>query len=82
MYAAHPRDFNAVGNALKEEYGMLPFGNLVSANANPSTLSHFGGDDEAGWISLHQTGNKREHDFYWYLTEIYHKEPPLPALMP
>ena len=79
-YAAHPRQFNAVGNALTGEYGMPPFGNLVSANANPSTLSHFGGHDEAPWISLHQTGNKREHDFYWYLTEIYRAEPPKPAL--
>jgi len=78
--AAHPRDFNEVGNALKQEYGMPPFGNLVSANANPSTLAHFGGHDEAPWVSLHQIGNRREHDFYWYLTEIFHADPPKPAL--
>ena len=79
-YAAHPRDFNDVGNMLTQELGMPPFGNLASANANPSTLSHFGGHDEAPWIGLHQTGNKREHDYYWYLTDIFHAEPPKPAL--
>ena len=80
MFAAHPRDFNAVGNALMREYGMPPFGQLVSANSNPSSLSHFGGEDEAPWIGLHQTGNRREHEFYWYLTEIFHADPPKPAL--
>lgn len=80
VYAAHPRDFNEVGNALVQDYGMPPFGQLVSANSNPSSLSHFGGDDEAPWIGLHQTGNKREHEFYWYLTEIFHADPPKPAL--
>ena len=79
-YAAHPRDFNEVGNTLAQKYGMPPFGTLASANANPSTLAHFGGHDEAPWISLHQIGNRREHDFYWYLTEIFHAEPPKPAL--
>ena len=23
------------------------------------------------WVTLQQIGNRREHDFYWYLTEIY-----------
>ena len=78
--AAHPRDFNAVGNVLVVEQGIPPFGQLASANANPSTLSHFGDHDEAPWIGLHQIGNKREHDFYWYLTQIYHAQKPKPAL--
>jgi hypothetical protein len=64
-----------------EKYGPPPFGNLVSTNAGPSTLCQFGHiTDEAPWLTMHQIGNRREHDYYWYLTEIYHKKPPLPAL--
>jgi Domain of unknown function (DUF5060)/Protein of unknown function (DUF4038) len=51
-----------------QKYGPPPFGNLLSANANPSTLVNWGEDS---WVTLQQTGNKREHEYYWYLTEIF-----------
>jgi hypothetical protein len=59
------------------KYGPPPFGTLLTANANPSTLVNWGEDS---WVALHQTGNRREHDFYWYLTEIYNSLAPQPAL--
>ena len=31
-------------------------------------------------MTLHQTGNMREHDHYWYLTEIFNLPRPNPAL--
>lgn len=60
-----------------EKYGRPPFGTLLSANPNPSTLVNFGHD---GWIDLHQSGNVREHYTYWYLTEIFQADPPKPAI--
>ncbi len=63
--------------AVEKEYGPLPFGNLLSANANPSTLENWGEDS---WVTLHQIGNKREHNNYWYLTEIFNLKNPRPAL--
>lgn len=62
---------------VERKYGPLPFGNLLSANANPSTLENWGEDS---WITLHQIGNKREHNNYWYLTEIFNLKNPKPAL--
>jgi hypothetical protein len=50
---------------------------LLSANANPSTLENWG---EESWITMHQIGNKREHNNYWYLTEIFNAKNPKPAL--
>jgi hypothetical protein len=50
---------------------------LLSANANPSTLVNWG---ENSWVTLHQTGNKREHEYYWYLTEIFRQPHPRPGL--
>ncbi len=76
-----PRDFNEPCNMVHRKYGPPPFGNLVSTNAGPSTLCQFGHvSDDAPWLTLHQIGNMREHDTYWYLTEIYRKQPPVPAL--
>jgi hypothetical protein len=60
-----------------DKYGPPPFGTLISANANPSTLENWG--DESP-ITLHQIGNMREHNNYWYLTEIYRQPKPKPAL--
>ncbi len=54
-----------------ERYGKPPFGTLLSANPNPSTLVNFG---PGSWIDLHQSGNVREHYTYWYLTEIFETE--------
>ena len=36
--------------------------------------------NENQWLTFHQIGNLREHDAYWYLTEIFHTPPPRPAL--
>jgi hypothetical protein len=58
-------------------YGKPPFGTLLSANPNPSTLVNFGADS---WVDLHQSGNVREHYTYWYLTEIFEAEPRKPAI--
>lgn len=72
-----PDDYKAAFRAMEKEYGPPPFDNLLSANANPSTLENWGEDS---WVTLHQIGNKREHNFYWYLTEIYNLKNPAPAL--
>lgn len=64
----HPEDYDAAIRAAEKEYGPPPFGNLLSANAHPSTLVNWGEDS---WVTLHQIGNVREHNNYWYLTEIY-----------
>jgi Protein of unknown function (DUF4038)/Domain of unknown function (DUF5060)/Putative collagen-binding domain of a collagenase len=60
-----------------EKFGPPPFGTLLSANANPSTLVNWGEDS---WVTLHQCGNKREHEYYWYMTEIFRDPHPKPAL--
>jgi hypothetical protein len=60
-----------------KKFGPPPFGNLLSANANPSTLTNWG---ENSWVTLHQTGNKREHEYYWYMTEIFRDPHPRPGL--
>lgn len=72
-----PDEYTAAIKKMEEEYGALPFDNLLSANANPSTLENWGEDS---WITLHQIGNQREHNFYWYLTEIFNLKRPAPAL--
>lgn len=60
-----------------ERHGKPPFGTLLSANPNPSTLVNFGADS---WVDLHQSGNVREHYTYWYLTEIHQSAPTKPAI--
>ncbi len=70
-------DFLQAIHLVLDKYGPPPFGNLLSANSNPSTLVNWG---ENSWVTLHQTGNKREHEYYWYLTEIYRDANPRPAL--
>jgi hypothetical protein len=72
-----PDEYTAAFKAMEQEYGPPPFDNLLSANANPSTLENWG---EGSWVTLHQIGNKREHNFYWYLTEIFYLDTPAPAL--
>jgi hypothetical protein len=76
----HPREFNSVINMAFEKQGAPPFGTIVSTNAGPSTLSHFGDEDEAPWLTMHQIGNMREHEYYWYLTEIFNAKKAKPAL--
>ena len=72
-----PDEYTAAFNAMEKDYGPPPFENLLSANANPSTLENWG---DSSWITLHQIGNKREHNFYWYLTEIFNAKNTAPAL--
>jgi len=70
-------DFNNAVQVVMAKYGPPPYGTLLSANSSPSTLVNFGEDS---WVTLHQTGNEREHDYYWYLTEIFQSLHPKPAL--
>ncbi|HVO12337.1 MAG TPA: DUF4038 domain-containing protein [Vicinamibacteria bacterium] len=72
-----PEEYSNAIRLVKDRFGPPPFGTLLSANANPSTLENWGEDS---WVSLHQTGNMREHDHFWYLTEIFNLRRPLPAL--
>ncbi len=74
------RDYNEPINLWLEKYGPPPFGTLLGTNAAPSTLVNFGGPEEAPWLTFHQTGNWREHDHHWYLTEIHYSIPAMPAI--
>lgn len=71
-------EYNEPANLVIDRYGHPPFGTLLSANAHTSTLLDFG---QARWITMHQIGNRRDHNVYWHLTEIYREcAPPRPAL--
>jgi hypothetical protein len=70
-------DFQDAIRVALERYGPPPFGNLLSTNPATSTLLDWGEDS---WVTLHQIGNAREHDFYWYLTQIFQTAHPQPAL--
>lgn len=74
------RDWNLAANRVIEKYGRPPFGTLAGTNSNPSTLRNFGHVDKARWLTFHQVGNRRTHDLYAYLTEIYRAEPPVPGI--
>jgi hypothetical protein len=69
-------DYNAPVQWVMTEFGPPPYSQLLTANSNPSNLLNFGEDS---WITLHQMGNEREHDWYWYLTEIFHSRHPKPS---
>ena len=77
---ASTSDLNLAANQVIEQFGHPPFGTLVSCNSSVSSLINFGGPDENKWLTFHQIGNGREHEYYWYLTDIYHASPPRPAL--
>ena len=72
-----PDEFTKAIRMVTDKYGPPPFGTLLSANANPSTYENWGDDS---WVTLHQTGNMREHNNYWYLTEIFRAPKTRPAL--
>ena len=73
-----PRQYyDEAANLVIEKYGPPPFGTLVSTNSNPSTLADWG---HPRWLTFHQTGNQRTHDFYWYMTEIFHSTPAMPGI--
>jgi len=77
---ATTKQLNAAANRVVERWGPPPFGTLASCNASVSSLLNFGGPEENHWLGFHQIGNLREHDAYWYLTEIYFAKPARPAL--
>ena len=72
-----PAEYDKAIGEVMRKYGAPPFGTLLSANANPSTLDNWG---ENSWVTLQQIGNMREHNNYWYLTEIFGMTHPEPAI--
>jgi len=75
-----PEQWSEAANKVIERYGHPPFGTLVGTNSNPSTLRNFGHTDKAKWLTFHQVGNRRTHDLYSYLTEIFNASPPVPGI--
>lgn len=80
MNTIDSREFNEPIDLLIDTYGRPPFGTLMGTNPSPSTLINYGGPKEQHWLTLHQTGNWREHEHYWYLTDIFHASPACPAV--
>ncbi len=72
-----PAEYDKAIDLVMKKYGPPPFGTLLSANANPSTLENWG---KHSWVTLQQIGNSREHNSYWYLTEIFRAVPTRPGL--
>jgi len=75
-----PEEWNLAANLVIERYGHPPFGTLAGTNSNPSTLRNFGHTDKAKWLTFHQIGNRRTHDLYPFLTEIFNTSPPVPGI--
>ncbi|MBE3123972.1 MAG: DUF4038 domain-containing protein, partial [Planctomycetes bacterium] len=73
-------DWNLAANRVIEQYGPPPFGTLCGTNSNPSSLRNWGHVDKARWLSFHQIGNRRTHDLYPHLTEIFGVSPPVPGI--
>jgi len=73
-------DWNVAANKVVEVYGFPPFGTPAGTNSNPSSLRNWGHVDKAKWLSFHQIGNRRTHDCYAYLTEVYNTLPAVPAI--
>ena len=80
VMTASTKQLNQAANRVIEKFGPPPFGTLASCNASVSSLMNFGGTNENLWLTFHQIGNLREHDAYWYLTEIFNSTPARPAL--
>jgi hypothetical protein len=74
------KDWNVAANAVIAKYGAPPFGTQMGTNSNPSSLKNWGHVDKAKWLRFHQVGNRRTHDLYPYLTEIFNTKPPVPAI--
>ena len=73
-------DWNEAANAVIDKFGRPPFGTLAGTNSNPSSLRNWGHVDKARWLGFHQVGNRRTHDLYKYLTEIFNAAPPVPGI--
>jgi hypothetical protein len=73
-------DWNAAAQMVIDEFGHPPFGTLAGTNSNPSSLQNWGHTDRARWLGFHQIGNRRTHDVYQYLTEIFQAKPAVPGI--
>jgi hypothetical protein len=73
-------DWNDAANQVIEKYGPPPFGTLAGTNSNPSSLQNFGHIDKARWLTFHQIGNRRTHNYYALLTEIFNASPAVPGI--
>lgn len=73
-------DWNIAANKVIEDYGPPPFGTLAGTNSSGSSLVNWGHTDKAKWLSFHQIGNRRTHDSYALLTDIFMTNPPVPAI--
>ena len=73
-------EWNRAANRVLDTYGPPPFGTLAGTNASPSSLRNWGHVDKARWLGFHQIGNRRTHDCYAFLTDIFHAKPPVPGI--
>ena len=73
-------EWNRAANAVIDRYGPPPFPVPRGTNSNPSSLRNWGHVDAARWLTFHQIGNRRTHDVYECLTEIFHAAPPVPGI--
>jgi len=74
------KEYSPAVNMVLARHGPPPFGTLVSTNSSPSSLVNFGNGEDARWLTFHQTGNQREHEYYWHHTEIFWTKPALPSV--
>lgn len=72
--------WNRAALAVIDTYGFPPFGTLLGTNASPSSMINWGHLDDAPWLGFHQVGNRRTHDLYVHLTDIYQADPPIPGI--
>jgi len=72
--------WNEAAGAVIDTYGPPPFSTPRGTNSNPSSLRNWGHVDVARWLTFHQIGNRRTHDVYACLTEIFHADPPVPGI--
>ena len=73
-------DYNYAANQVIAKYGPPAFGTLAGTNSNPSSLHNFGHVDKAKWLTFHQIGNRRTHNYYALLTEIFNATPAVPGI--
>jgi hypothetical protein len=73
-------EWNQAANTVIDKYGRPPFGTPAGTNSNPSSLRNFGHVDNAKWLTFHQIGNRRTHNYYELLTEIFNTSPPVPGI--
>ena len=73
-------DYNDAANRVIERFGPPPFGTLAGTNPAGSSLHNWGHVDQAHWLGFHQIGNRRTHDSYALLTEIFQARPPVPGI--